>query len=259
MLQDKFIFGQYLSVLGFPTPAVLALASPDGILWMKDQQKEGWQDIATHNNLDGFLKDTLGRCGESVYPIHVKNHKIYLSNEEISPESLQKKISGKYIIQQRIFQHPEIDRLYPLAVNTLRFITLAQGNEIILASATFRMGAGGNRFDNWAGGGIGVGVNLETGQLDVEGTFRLGFGGRVKAHPETDVVFRTFEIPYYQEAANLVKQLHSFFYGIHSVGWDIAITAEGPTVIEGNNSWDIAFQQFHDDKIKHKFIDSLKV
>ena len=260
MLQDKFIFGQYLSVLGFPTPPILALADSEGILWMGDEQKrESWADLVSHENLDGFLKDTLGRCGRSVYPIRVEGGKVFVSNEEISPEELRKQISGKYIIQQRVYQHPEIDRVYPLAVNTLRLITLCKGDEIVLASATFRMGAGGNRFDNWAGGGIGVGANTETGQLDVEGTFRLGFGGRVKAHPDSGVVFRTYDVPYFQEAAELVKRLHSFFYGIHSIGWDVAIGPDGPTVIEGNNSWDVAFQQFHDDKIKHKFLDSLKV
>ena len=258
MLQDKFLFGQYLISLGFPTPPILGLCDTEGIVWMATGQKESWQALSSHDPLDGFLKDVLGRCGEAVYPLRITDKKIYLDDKEISPDELQRQIDGKYIIQQRIYQHAEVNRIYPHSINTIRFITLRKGDEIILASGTFRMGAGGNRFDNWAGGGIGVGIDVETGKLHEEGTFRLGFGGRVKAHPESGVQFSTFEIPYYRESAEMVRQLHTFFYGVHSIGWDIAITEKGPVVIEGNNSWDIAFQQFHDDKIKQAFLGSLK-
>lgn len=257
MLQDKFVFGQYLSALGFPTPQIQALCDAQGILWAGFHQKESWLDLLKHGPLDSFLKDSLGRCGRDVYPLRIDNNKIYLNDKEISPSTLQKKIDGKYIIQQRIYQHSDVSRIYPHSINTIRFITLRKGDQIILASGTFRMGAGGNRFDNWAGGGIGVGIDLKTGKLQEEGTFRLGFGGRVKEHPETGVQFRTYEIPFYQESATMVLQLHNFFYGVHSIGWDIAITEKGPIVIEGNNSWDAAFQQFHDAQLKRQFVDSL--
>ena len=258
MLQDKFVFGQYLTALGFPTPPILGLCDAQGIMWMTTGRQESWQALPSHDPLDGFLKDTLGRCGKAVFPLHVANKTIYLSGKAIFPNELQKRIDGKYIIQQRIYQHTEVNRMYPHSINTIRFITLRKGDEIILASGTFRMGAGGNQFDNWAGGGIGVGLDVKTGNLHAEGTFRLGFGGRVKAHPETGVVFSDYKIPYYQESAELVRCLHTFFYGVHSIGWDIAITETGPVVIEGNNSWDIAFQQFHDDKIKQTFLYSLR-
>lgn len=257
MLQDKFVFGLFSEALGFPTPRLLAFCDEEKINWIEPRVTESWQDLQKHHGMDAFLKDAIGRCGEAVFPLRVSDNTIYLTDEPVEAETLKKKIKGKYIIQERIYQHPELDRIYPKSINTIRLITLRKGDDIILASGTFRMGAGGNRFDNWAGGGIGVGINVQTGQLDEEGTFRLGFGGRVKAHPETGVEFRTYQIPYYHEAANLVVQMHSFFYGIHSIGWDIAVTENGPMVIEGNNSWDVAFQQFHDSQIKKTFLDSL--
>lgn len=259
MLQDKFIFGQYLTALGFPTSPIQALCDSQGIAWTGNPKKEPWDQLSSHGPLDSFLKDSLGRCGKAVFPLRIADGKIYLADHEITHRQLQQKIDGKYIIQQRIYQHPGVSRMYPHSINTIRFITLRKGDQIILASGTFRMGAGGNRFDNWAGGGIGVGIDVKSGKLNEEGTFRLGFGGRVKAHPETGVQFASYEIPYYQQAAKLVQELHSFFYGVHSIGWDIAITEKGPVVIEGNNSWDIAFQQFHDNTIKLTFLDSLKV
>lgn len=258
MLQDKFVFGQYLTALGFPTPRIYGLCDAGGILWTGNPRKEPWQELPLHGPLDCFLKDSLGRCGGAVFPLRVESKKIYLGSKEISPDELQKQIDGKYIIQQRVYQHPEVSRMYPHAINTIRLVTLRKGDRIVPATGTFRMGAGGNHFDNMARGGLGVGFDVRTGKLNDEGTFKREFGGRVKAHPATGVEFSSFEIPFYQEAVKLVQELHEFFYGVHSIGWDIAISEKGPVVIEGNNSWDIAIQQFHDNKIKHVFLDSLK-
>jgi hypothetical protein len=50
------------------------------------------------------------------------------------------------------------------------------------------------------------------------------------------------------------KKLHSFFYGIHSIGWDIAITEDGPVFIEGNDNWEIPTFQAYDRSFKKKFL-----
>jgi hypothetical protein len=257
MLQDKFVFGQYLKALGFATPAVIALCDRDGLDWIATGKRLRWEDLPHQENMDGFLKDALGRCGKAVYPIRIQNRQLLVNGRLMTPAALRELMDGKYIIQQRLIQHAEMDRLYPHAVNTIRLVTLRRGDDIELVSGTFRMGAGGNPWDNWSSGGIGVGLNIETGRLNEKGMFRDSRGGMVSEHPETKVRFDTFEIPFYREAADLVRELHTFFYGVHSIGWDVAITDKGPSVIEGNNSWCIGFQQIHDTDIKQRFLASL--
>lgn len=39
------------------------------------------------------------------------------------------------------------------------------------------------------------------------------------------------------EAADLCVRLHDDLPGLHSVGWDVAFTPDGPIVIEGNDNW----------------------
>lgn len=257
MLQDKFVFGQYLKSLGLATPAILALCDCNGIDWMSSGKREQWDRIGEHEGLDGFLKDALGRCGKAVYPVKVSGGRLLVNGKETAPETLQREIDGKYIIQERVIQHPEMSRLYPHAVNTIRLVTLRKGDAIILASGTLRTGAGGTPFDNWSNGGIGVGMYVETGRLKEKGIFKDCGPGLLSEHPDTKVRFDTFVIPFYEEAARFVKDLHSFFYGVHSIGWDIAITEKGPTAIEGNNSWCVCFQQLHDTTIKQTFLNSL--
>ena len=44
-------------------------------------------------------------------------------------------------------------------------------------------------------------------------------------------------------AAEMAIRLHHFFYGLVTIGWDIAIAAEGPVFIEGNDWWDTRAMQ----------------
>ena len=50
-------------------------------------------------------------------------------------------------------------------------------------------------------------------------------------------------IPYFQEAVREAIKLHNVMYRCHSVGWDIAITENGPIFIEGNGLWEISLLQ----------------
>ena len=62
-------------------------------------------------------------------------------------------------------------------------------------------------------------------------------------HPDTGIVFDGYELPYIGEAIDLAKAFHSHFKNIHSIGWDIAITENGPCFIEGNDNWEISLVQ----------------
>jgi hypothetical protein len=45
------------------------------------------------------------------------------------------------------------------------------------------------------------------------------------------------------ESLETVKRFHNYFKDIHSIGWDIAITEDGPVIIEGNDNWEISLVQ----------------
>ncbi|MBD3179261.1 MAG: hypothetical protein GF417_06510, partial [Candidatus Latescibacteria bacterium] len=69
--------------------------------------------------------------------------------------------------------------------------------------------------------------------------YKPGFGGSCTEHPDTGVVFADFRIPFLMDALDMVRQLHSFFYGVKSIGWDVAIAENGPVFIEGNDNWEM--------------------
>ncbi len=254
LLQDKFLFGQYLKSLGFPTPDIIALFDSKSITWLDSGQVEPLENLPCRGNLDVFIKAVVGWRAEAVYPLTVESGEIFLNKRRINIGQLKELIKGKYLIQERVYQHPEMNRLYPFSVNTIRLITACSGKQIIMLSAALRVGANGNRYDNWATGGIALGINSEKGRLSKEGFFKPGFGKRVGQHPDTGVKFEDFEIPFFAEAVQVAKSLHKFFYGVRSIGWDIAITESGPVFIEGNADWGLQTVQIHDRKFKEKFL-----
>lgn len=109
----------------------------------------------------------------------------------------------------------------------------------------------GSYVDNWAKGGIFVGIDMESGKLFERGFIKQIYGTSVKSYIDSGVVFKDYEIPYFQEAVKLAQKLHTTMYRCHSVGWDIAITEQGPIFIEGNGLWEISLLQAAHGGLKH--------
>lgn len=85
--------------------------------------------------------------------------------------------------------------------------------------------------------------------------YKPGYGGIVREHPQTHVRFSGFEIPYFHDAVKFATRLHSYLYGVHSIGWDIAITEAGPVIIEGNDDWDGAVPMALEKNFKQRFLE----
>jgi hypothetical protein len=254
LLRDKFVFGKYLKVLGFPTPEIIALCDGQSIMWLDTQKTESFESLLRRDRMDVFIKELMGECADGVYSIRTEDGKLYLNEQQVTVEELKKTIKDKCIVQERIYQHQKMSELYPHSVNTIRLVTAISGKEIITLGAIIRIGVNGQCCDNLAAGGVSAPIDLETGRLGKEGLFRPAFGRRTTHHPNTGVVFYDFQIPYFAEAVQKATRLHNFFYGIHSIGWDIAITKDGPVFIEGNDNWEIPTFQAYDRHFKKKFL-----
>lgn len=240
ILRDKFVFSQFLTSLGFPTPKNLALLDADEVTWLSDMKSMPLDSLIADPklNINGFCRKLTGILGEGAFALKINGGKLYIKDKEISLDHLKEIITDLYLLQDRIIQHPKMSELHPDSVNTIRMNTFNNNGKVEVFSAALRIGAKGSSVDNWAAGGIVVGIDLQTGQLKKEGLFKPGFGGRVEKHPDTGITLENFEIPFFSESIRLTCNLHSYLYGIHSIGWDIAITENVPMFIEGNDDWE---------------------
>ena len=186
------------------------------------------------------FKQVFGCSGETVKVVRIENGNIISSGATYSPADflalLTSVKSSSWIVQEYITQHPEMKRLNETSVNTLRFVTYHTGDEIsVFPVIMMRYGVPGALVDNSS---LGVGVNIEG--VVMESAFNLKDKSRMKCHEAG------MKIPYFKEAVEMVKHLHSNIPEIFTVGWDICITPEGPHVIEGNDGWDVVLHQAFD-------------
>ena len=107
------------------------------------------------------------------------------------------------------------------------------------------MAIGGNRtVDNLHAGGIAANVGLDDGILssasDLGIDSKLGWLDR---HPDTQARIAGRPLPMWSETKALAIRAHRSFADRVLVGWDIAITDDGPIVVEGNSSPDLDIVQ----------------
>ena len=53
-------------------------------------------------------------------------------------------------------------------------------------------------------------------------------------HPLTNTAIVGYKVPLFKEAIKLAEELSAIIPEMGVVGWDIAITPDGPVVVEGN-------------------------
>lgn len=142
---------------------------------------------------------------------------------------------GVTVIQPRIATHPSLADLALGALPTVRVVTIldeAGAPEVV--SATFRFASDpAARVDNMKAGGLIAGVDLETGTL---GLACKGYGGGDYArHPVTGAPIVGRGLPDWPAVKALAVRAHAEAFGDYAlVGWDLAMTPEGPLLIEGN-------------------------
>ena len=241
ILRDKYLMYLLFHQYGVSTPDVTGVIY-DGRFYDTNWNEAGVEELVQNEETDLFLKKTDGECADGVFHI--------TSREQLKSFPFKK---GKYILQNRIFQHPHINSLWDGAINTCRICTLFDGEKVRLLSSVLRVGTAKSApVDNWAHGGISVGVN-EDGSLVDFGVYKPGYGGKAYEHPDTHVQFKGFVLPDYDKAVELCKYAHLLLREIPSIGWDIAFTPDGPTIIEGNDNWEISLMQASNHGLKKEW------
>lgn len=177
------------------------------------------------NNEEFMVKPKDGLGGMGVYKEYKKNIKDinefynYLKNNNL-------------FIEEYVKQNEDINKLCKESVNTIRIMTFSYNGKSEIVYAAMRIGNGVNNVDNFHQGGMGCKIDLEKGIL-IGDAIDKDLNHFV-VHPKSKVKFDGFKIPYWEEAKKLVLDASKVNNNIHLVGWDVAITDDGPTLIEGN-------------------------
>lgn len=249
---EKFYFNVFLERFGIPTPKVYCFIKDKSPLYFNsqfsiDSSKSVTEQLKSFfsNDMDAFAKPSDGQLGNGVFALRISGGKIFIDDKETTIDNLINIVlSADYLVQERIYQHKKMSELCPSTINSIRLQTVMDKDGIVYPfGAGLRMGRLGSSVDNWAKGGIFVGIDMEKGCLMKKGFLKPKFGTSTDYHLDTNVKFEGFVIPFYREAVEAAVKLHKYLYRCHSVGWDIAITENGPVFIEGNGWWEISLVQ----------------
>jgi hypothetical protein len=218
------------------------------LLSVHDGEVRHWS-AATLPQSDLFVKPVHGRGGRGAERWDYAGNGLYRrASGEILPAGQLldrlRAISGfrAYLVQERARNHPAMRDLSNGALNTVRMIScLNEHDEPELIGAVLRMAVGDNvTVDNVHAGAIAAGVELAEGRLG-QATY-MGVDTAlswVDHHPDTGAQITGRILPMWNELCDLVHRAHSVFDDWVVIGWDVAITAEGPRLVEGNSGPDI--------------------
>ncbi len=253
LLRDKDIFGRIMTSLGIPITRNIAIIKRYRVLSEEGELLHEDLEQFVRQNAPVFIKQVNGECGDGVFSVCCCDGALSVNGRPCDDLSSELNGAATYVVQPALVQHPELSRLYPRAVNTMRIVTVRNPEgEIEIFSTVLRVGAHGSEVDNWAQGGLSLGVK-EDGRLADCGFHKPGYGTTQRSHPDTHVVFSTFRIPFYQESKELCIKAHNAIKGIHSIGWDVAVTEHGPVIIEGNDNWEISIMQVCNGGLREPF------
>ena len=137
------------------------------------------------------------------------------------------------VVEEVLAQHPDLDRLNPCSINTLRIVTILNESGPHIVYAHIRIGNGGRPVDNLHSGGMFAPLDMDTGRVQYPGYDKDRKTYTV--HPQTGVAIEGFQVPLWDEAKALCQEAARLVPQMRYVGWDVAVTPTGPVLVEGNN------------------------
>lgn len=156
---------------------------------------------------------------------------------------------NRVIIEEVLPQHPDMDAINASSVNTLRTCTcIDKDGKITVLYMVLRIGRKDSFVDNMSAGGLFTKLSLD-GRITHPCYSAQGFGSIYTHHPDTNLPFIGIQVPMIVEVKELAIKMAQKNPDARYVGWDIAITPDGPVVIEGNDrtSCDLPQTYIHSD------------
>jgi hypothetical protein len=176
------------------------------------------------------IKDALGQCG---WDVEIKRA------DELSRTELIGYMRGKgfNMAEEFIVQHPELSRLSDTGLNTVRIITqLNHKDEVAFLGPTLRITVN-SPVDNMAVGNIAAPIDIDTGIIRGPGAYQDITKEAESAHPVTGVSLVGFQVPHWEKVKELCRTAALHNTSNRSIAWDVAITRDGPSFVEGNHNW----------------------
>jgi hypothetical protein len=240
-VQDKDRFAEICAINGFPHVPTLAVFErgkqiypaapfvPDApVLWTKALRLKGGAGGAKWIRDGEAYSDSYGRRISSVKLA-----------DEFSKEDC--------LVQPYVENHADVARVTNGALASLRIVTgMDKHGEAGFVTSLIGLPRGARETSV---AGILCSIERESGRIRYAA---LPNAEPVSHHPDTGAPIIGLDLPFWPESVELVRRAHSAaFPRFAFLGWDIALTQEGPVLLETNSGWGAIFHQMLDGPLGH--------
>lgn len=255
LARNKFLAHLVLEQANIPTPELYCYYSPEN--GMAVDEKTGFDVLSVKRILERkhvtecVVKATEGSHGDNVFAVNRIKYEDEDALFDLS-DGTQKLLSSllghsPLLFEQKVRQTQQLSCFNPSSVNTIRFMTTLMPTGEAKVIATFiKIGRSGAFVDNAGGGGnVDAGINVATGEIYGAIEFN-GFRKTrpIDCHPDTKSQLNGVLIEHWNEICTQLCYYQQQVPFLKAIGWDVAITDDGPVIIEINDFWDTTGQLF---------------
>lgn len=235
LLDDKRAFWAFCRAHDLASPPLLAVLAEGRIERLVEP---------TAFACDLFFKQRVGLRGEGAAPwIYDASTRTYTrrgGDEKLDLPRLLERFAARskrrpYLVQPGLADHPEIADLGNGTLCVIRVITVVTPEGPVREFASIlKAPLGGTFLTNLSDGALFCPIDSE------QGTLRAGFVDGIgktlrEDHPVTGARVAGRRLPRWREAVELACAAHRQMPQVAFIGWDVALTAAGPQLLEGNH------------------------
>lgn len=242
--ESKIIMHEIMQHADLPIPKT------HGIIFKKPHRSIAKQIIKNPKDLKSFLqkhtgnllfgKPNLGIQSIGTFRIqdHDETHLTLANIGRISHAEFFKRIIGtdSFLLQETIKNHSDLKTLSN-NLCTIRTYNILRHEQILTPFALLKIPMGQNIADNfWREGNLIAAINTQTGIIESVKQKDGIFLKDILEHPVTKVPLIGFQIPNWQDILDINQKAADAFADLRYQAFDIAITPNGPVIIEINHN-----------------------
>ncbi|GAA4406177.1 hypothetical protein GCM10023089_14400 [Quisquiliibacterium transsilvanicum] len=251
---DKLSFYSICDAVQIPFPRVHAVYSGVGRTSMGAVLLRDESDVvsffAQATCLPLFCKPIQGTHGNGAALIKGYDHENKLLLLEGKPpvpvsefvEQLRRYGRTGFVFQELVRQHPDLERLAPGGVSGLRLVVLVGDGGPQVIHAIWKVKRTDQLTDHFSGGATGnllADVDPDTGRVR---RVLSGLGLKqmlVHEHPDSGACLDGIVLPGWTVLLETMSRAALAFPGVPLQSWDVAVTKEGPLILEMNYDGDM--------------------
>lgn len=273
---DKLVFAQLADAAGLPSAPIVAYYHPAMQLRLA-----GSRHLSDAASVARFLRHEAeyplyakpvysqqGEGADALFGYDAESDSLLLAGERrlaltLFLQRLVAPVDRRYhrpecgfLFQRLLRNHPAIERVTGWqAISSVRLICLNGPEGVEPIGAAWKIAVPPNEVDNFHMGAYGnlvAGVELTTGKITrvVDGLWPKAH--LLACHPVTGKQVEGFQLPAWQEVLEVCRAAGRVFPLMRVHHWDIALTAQGPVILELNDMGGTQIVQLHGHGLLHQ-------